>query len=162
VAVDATARPHLEGGDGAGFVTPSSASWACRSWPTSRRWRRAGSRDAGADAVSTTLSGYTPYSRQPRRGMLIWSSSWLLVCASRSSPKGASDAAEARQALERGAFAVVVGSAITRPQLITQRFVQALRRHAWMRLCPSGYWPWTWGTKLAAGLMDRRPSLAAA
>lgn len=36
--------------------------------------------------------------------------------------------AQARRCLELGAFAVVVGSAITRPHLITQRFVAALTR----------------------------------
>jgi N-acylglucosamine-6-phosphate 2-epimerase len=35
--------------------------------------------------------------------------------------------AQARRCLELGAFAVVVGSAITRPQCITRRFVAALR-----------------------------------
>ena len=34
---------------------------------------------------------------------------------------------QARRCLDLGAFAVVVGSAITRPQLITRRFVEALR-----------------------------------
>jgi N-acylglucosamine-6-phosphate 2-epimerase len=34
---------------------------------------------------------------------------------------------EARQALERGAFAVVVGSAITRPEVVTGWFLQALQ-----------------------------------
>jgi N-acylglucosamine-6-phosphate 2-epimerase len=33
---------------------------------------------------------------------------------------------EVKQAYEYGAFAVVVGSAITRPQLITKRFVNAI------------------------------------
>jgi len=35
--------------------------------------------------------------------------------------------AEAKKALEFGAFAVVVGSAITRPQLITRKFAEAMR-----------------------------------
>jgi N-acylglucosamine-6-phosphate 2-epimerase len=34
---------------------------------------------------------------------------------------------EARAALDAGAWAVVVGGAITRPQLITARFAAALR-----------------------------------
>jgi N-acylglucosamine-6-phosphate 2-epimerase len=32
----------------------------------------------------------------------------------------------AQKAMDLGAFAVVVGSAITRPQMITERFVQAI------------------------------------
>lgn len=35
---------------------------------------------------------------------------------------------KARQVLELGAFCVVVGSAITRPQVITRTFVQAIER----------------------------------
>jgi putative N-acetylmannosamine-6-phosphate epimerase len=34
---------------------------------------------------------------------------------------------EVRRALDLGAYAVVVGSAITRPQSITARFVQAIQ-----------------------------------
>jgi N-acylglucosamine-6-phosphate 2-epimerase len=36
---------------------------------------------------------------------------------------------EVREAFDRGAFAVVVGRAITEPQLITKRFVQATAKH---------------------------------
>lgn len=38
--------------------------------------------------------------------------------------------AQVQQALELGAYAVVVGSAITRPQLITGRFMAAIRKVA--------------------------------
>ncbi|MNL21944.1 putative N-acetylmannosamine-6-phosphate 2-epimerase [compost metagenome] len=84
----------------------------------------------GADVVGTTLSGYTPQS--PKQEGPDWR---LLDDLTRrlSIPvimEGRIwEPAEARQALERGAWAVVVGSAITRPQLITERFVKEMRRH---------------------------------
>lgn len=80
----------------------------------------------GADIVSTTLAGYTPYSRQ------LGTPDWTLMrelhaqrvpfCAEGriSSPT------HARTALELGAAFVVVGSAITRPDVITRWYVDAL------------------------------------
>lgn len=87
--------------------------------------------EAGADAVAPTLSGYTPQSpklegpdwdllqgliREVRIPVLMEGRIWH--------PE------EAKRALDLGAWAVVVGSAITRPQLIAARFVQEIRRHA--------------------------------
>jgi N-acylglucosamine-6-phosphate 2-epimerase len=83
--------------------------------------------DAGADMISTTLSGYTPYSPQ------IEEPDFELIetlARDASIPVFAEgriwSPAEASKALDLGAFAVIIGSAITRPQLITQRFVQAV------------------------------------
>lgn len=82
----------------------------------------------GADLVGTTLSGYTPQSPQQE------GPDWRLLLdlvAQASLPvimEGRIWAPEeARRALELGAFAVVVGSAITRPQLIAARFASAVR-----------------------------------
>ncbi|MDZ7269463.1 MAG: putative N-acetylmannosamine-6-phosphate 2-epimerase [candidate division KSB1 bacterium] len=89
---------------------------------------------AGADAVATTLSGYTPAtaqhaSKEQPDYALIASLSRAL-----SLPVIAEgriwEAAQARQAMAAGAFAVCVGSAITRPQLITRRFVAAIQNRA--------------------------------
>ncbi|MDQ8735172.1 N-acetylmannosamine-6-phosphate 2-epimerase [Paenibacillus sp. LHD-38] len=84
----------------------------------------------GVDFIGTTLSGYTPYSTQqegPDFDLLEQ------LCAKVSLPIVAEgriwtpeDAAKARNA---GASYVVVGSAITRPQLITARYVSALLTH---------------------------------
>ena len=82
---------------------------------------------AGADAVATTLYGFTPETAQFRA--VNWSLVERLVRELRvpviveghiSQPE------EVRQAFALGAFAVVVGSAITRPESITARFVKAL------------------------------------
>ena len=82
---------------------------------------------AGADVLSTTLSGYTPYSPQ-RAGPDLD----LVRRLSRISPVPViaegriATPEEAQAALDAGAFAVVVGGAITRPQQITKRFAEAL------------------------------------
>lgn len=82
---------------------------------------------AGADLIATTLSGYTPYTsleQGPDEHLIR-----ALVRETRAPivAEGKIDTpAAARRALECGSYAVVVGSAITRPQLITRRFVNAL------------------------------------
>jgi N-acylglucosamine-6-phosphate 2-epimerase len=83
--------------------------------------------DAGADFAAPTLSGYTDYSPQLDgpdydliRAMVTTLAIPVIAEGRIRTPQ------EARQALECGAAAVVVGSAITRPQIITANFVQAL------------------------------------
>jgi N-acylglucosamine-6-phosphate 2-epimerase len=81
---------------------------------------------AGADAVATTLYGYTAETVGNR------AVSWPLlqsILAHSTIPVIVEghiiDPAEAEKALSLGAHAVVVGSAITRPETITARFVKA-------------------------------------
>jgi putative N-acetylmannosamine-6-phosphate epimerase len=83
---------------------------------------------AGADFVAPTLSGYTPYSRQLAgpdfellRAMANALKTPILAEGRITTPE------DARMALVCGALAVVVGSAITRPQEITARFADQLR-----------------------------------
>ncbi|MCD6385175.1 N-acetylmannosamine-6-phosphate 2-epimerase [Candidatus Sumerlaeota bacterium] len=83
----------------------------------------------GFDLVATTLAGYTEYSKQtndkPALELvehLAQTLSIPVLAEGRiSTPE------QAAEALRRGAWAVVVGTAITRPQIITQCFVRALR-----------------------------------
>lgn len=84
---------------------------------------------AGADAVATTLYGFTPETAGARA--VNWEMVERLAKTLRipliveghiSQPE------EVRRALDLGAFAVVVGSAITRPESITARFVEAIQR----------------------------------
>lgn len=81
----------------------------------------------GADLISTTMSGYTPYSPQqagPDLELVRRLAARLtkpLVAEGRIwSP------AEAEEALQAGAEYVVVGGAITRPQFITQKYAERL------------------------------------
>lgn len=83
----------------------------------------------GFDLISTTLSGYTSdtaakvksgpdfqlmrdLSKQVKTPIIMEGRVW--------------EPGEVTQSFEAGAFAVVIGSAITRPHLITQRFCQAI------------------------------------
>lgn len=87
--------------------------------------------EAGADLVATTLAGYTPASPALDGPDLA-----LVRALARELPvpiiaEGHVWTPEqARATLDAGAFAVVVGSAITRPQLVTQRFVKAMHESA--------------------------------
>ncbi len=83
----------------------------------------------GAAAVATTLSGYTP-STARRSNEPDWELLTLLVLELKVPvilEGKVSRPAQARRAMELGAHAVVVGSAITRPRLITGEYVNALR-----------------------------------
>ncbi len=83
---------------------------------------------AGADLVATTLAGYTPRSHQIKGPDLD-----LVRDLARRSPVPVvaegriSTPEEARAALHAGAWAVVVGRAITMPEAITERFVRAVQ-----------------------------------
>ena len=84
--------------------------------------------DMGADLISTTLAGYTLESGEPTVGpdfellkklvdvlkkpVILEGRIWELE--------------DVRKAFRLGAHSVVIGSAITRPQLITKRFVEGI------------------------------------
>ncbi len=82
---------------------------------------------AGADLVSTTLSGYTDSSPQqagPDLELIAALAAQGIYPLAEGRIRTPEEAAEA---LRRGAYAVVVGGAITRPELLTARFAGALR-----------------------------------
>ena len=83
--------------------------------------------DAGADLVATTMSGYTPHS--PKLGgpdlILVRELAGRLAIPVVAEGR-INTPEEARAALHAGAWAVVVGRAITMPEAITERFVNAL------------------------------------
>jgi N-acylglucosamine-6-phosphate 2-epimerase len=85
--------------------------------------------DAGADLIGTTLAGYSgerPKTTGPDLELLE-----QIAAASLGLPLIAEgrvhSPAHARQALDSGAFAVVVGTAITHPATITGWFAEALK-----------------------------------
>ncbi|GER67913.1 putative N-acetylmannosamine-6-phosphate 2-epimerase [Weizmannia acidilactici] len=83
--------------------------------------------ELGADCLSTTLSGYTPYSPKqegPDFELLRKLSETLTIPV--FAEGRINTPMDAQKAFGLGAFAVVVGSAITRPQLITRKFVDAI------------------------------------
>lgn len=83
----------------------------------------------GADCVSTTLSGYTDYTPKlegPDFQLIERLAKKLSIPVFAegriNTPK------ELKRALELGAYAAVVGSVITRPQLITAKFAAAITK----------------------------------
>lgn len=85
--------------------------------------------EAGADMLSTTLSGYTPDTHDQAAGPDL--DLVARLAAQADVPVFAEGRihtpAQARDALGRGAFAVVVGTAITDPGFITQAFSSSIR-----------------------------------
>ena len=84
----------------------------------------------GFDFIGTTLVGYTDYTRD----LHIEENDFALlrsIIGAVTHPviaEGNIDTPEkAQEAIRLGSYAVVVGSAITRPQLITRRFAAAIR-----------------------------------
>ncbi|MGA9406878.1 MAG: N-acetylmannosamine-6-phosphate 2-epimerase [Bacteroidota bacterium] len=86
--------------------------------------------ELGADIVATTLSGYTQYTEERTDDFPDFNLIERLT-AEIDVPVIAEgriwSPSEAAHALKCGAYAVVVGSAITRPRVITQRFVEVLK-----------------------------------
>jgi N-acylglucosamine-6-phosphate 2-epimerase len=83
---------------------------------------------AGVDIIATTLVGYTPYSHPDSipdfeliEKLVRFSPIPVVVEGHVSTPS------EARLAFDLGAYAVVVGAAITQPQWITRQFVNAIQ-----------------------------------
>ena len=80
----------------------------------------------GADIISTTLAGYTLESGEPTEGpdyelleKLVKTVDKPVILEGRIW-----EPAEVKKAFDLGAHCVVIGSAITRPQLITKRFIE--------------------------------------
>lgn len=82
--------------------------------------------DLGVDIVSTTLSGYTTYTLDKNQDEpdfellkeLVKNLNCPIILEGRIW-----EPHQVRKAFELGAHSVVIGSAITRPQLITERFI---------------------------------------
>lgn len=134
IALDATARPRPGGQSLAALVTqireryPRQILMADVSTPDEAKTAEA----LGFDCVGPTLYGYT---RQTRGHRLPENDCRLLaeLVAAVSIPVIAEGNVEtpalAARCLALGAHAVVVGGAITRPQQITGRFVEAINAH---------------------------------
>jgi len=130
-AADATRRERPNGFTGAQFIAEMKQRWEIPVMAdVSTLEEGLAAETAGADLIGTTLAGYTPHTaRRYREDEPDWE---LLDALARQArvPVIAEGRIwtpeQARQALELGAFAVVVGTAITRPRVITRRFVDAM------------------------------------
>jgi N-acylglucosamine-6-phosphate 2-epimerase len=128
VAADATDRPRANGTTGPDFVSAACAELPGRivADVDSARAGRAAA-DAGAAAVATTLSGYTgaaaPRAGGPDVPLVAEMAEELGVPVLAEGRYGTPD--HVRAAFEAGAFAVVVGTAITDPGALTRRLAAA-------------------------------------
>ena len=128
VAIDATSRPRL---DGLSFAETTAAMHAegalvmadCGSYEDAKN-----AYDADADILSTTLAGYTgdrPQTEGPDLELLAEVVAAFpdrpVICEGRVHTP-----ADAAAALDAGAFAVIVGTAITHPTRITTWFTKAI------------------------------------
>lgn len=138
VAIDATHRPRFDDLNLEQFIHEIKSHFnLIVLGDISVREEAINAADWGMDGVSTTLAGYTPYS--PNYGrlgdippkdpdyQLIEELSKVIqipvICEGRvNTPE------KARLALEHGAHAVVVGTAITNPQKITELFNAKVRK----------------------------------
>lgn len=128
VAVDATLRPRPDGVSLAALVSelpvPVLADVDCLEAGVAAR-------EAGAAAVATTLAGYTGAGSTPSTPdiKLLEVLAAELDCPVFAEGRIATPE-QARAAFDAGAFAVVVGTAITDPVALTRDFAAAARRRA--------------------------------
>jgi N-acylglucosamine-6-phosphate 2-epimerase len=128
IAVDCTGRPRPDGRSTSQLVAAIRERQAVPIMgDVSTLEEAVAAARMGVDFVATTLAGYTPYSN----GSAGVDVNLIRAIAERVpvpviAEGGVWTPEEAAQAIEAGAWSVVVGGAITRPRLITQRFVAAL------------------------------------
>lgn len=130
IALDATSRPRPDGSQLSDLISRIKSQLGKLVWADVSNFEEGAQAAAfGADVVSTTLYGYTaetklPSDAPPNFDLLAQ------LCKELNTPVVLEGRvwtpAEVATAFELGVLAVVVGSAITRPQLITQRFVQVI------------------------------------
>jgi N-acylglucosamine-6-phosphate 2-epimerase len=128
IAIDSTSRPQPEDFTLEERIRLIHAQTSCPVMADIATYGEGqAAQEAGVDLVSTTLSGYTedsPSQEGPDFELLQKLVSTLkipVVAEGRiASPE------QAGRALQLGAFAVVVGTAITRPRWITERFVNRM------------------------------------
>lgn len=128
VAIDATQRPRPNGDTIAQQINAVHERGALVLADVSTLAEAQAAVELGADFVAPTLSGYTDYSPKLEGPdyALIQAMAQTLPVPTIGEGRIRTPY-EARLALDYGAAAVVVGSAITRPLTITEQFVKALK-----------------------------------
>ena len=127
IALDATLRPHANGLSAGELIAQVKIVGLPVMADISTCEEGIAAEEAGADIIATTMSGYTSYSRQldgpdfELISELVQEVHVPVIAEGRIwTPE------QARKAIDLGAHAVVVGTAITRPEIITERFVRVL------------------------------------
>jgi len=128
IAIDSTSRPHPDDLNLIERIQKIHDQTSCPVMADISTYEEGvTAQQAGADIVATTLSGYTeesPAKDSPDFELLQRLVSTLKVPVVAEGRIATPE--HALQALALGAFAVVVGSAITRPKWITAQFVRRL------------------------------------
>ena len=130
VAIDGTFRIR-EGLSGPEFIKEVKKRYGCLVLADIATYAEAKAcEEAGADCVSTTLNGYTPDTLQfhdgPNYDVLKECVAGLTVPVFAEGRYNTP--AEAGTAMELNAYAVISGTAITRPRVITQWFVNEIKK----------------------------------
>lgn len=130
IAIDGTFRER-EGLSGPEFIKEVKKRYGCLVLADIATFEEAKACEkAGADCISTTLNGYTPDTLQFHDGPNY---DVLKDCVNGLSVPVFAEGryntpVEAGKAMELGAFAVISGTAITRPRVITQWFVNEIKK----------------------------------
>lgn len=129
IAMDATARPRPDGRSVEEFFSEVREKYPEQVFMADCSCTEEGMRAAacGFDLVGTTMSGYTSYTKGtklPNFKMMeaLVKKSGVPVIAE----GGIWCTEDLKQAMNTGVHAAVVGSVITRPMLITKRYVEAI------------------------------------
>ncbi|MPM76812.1 putative N-acetylmannosamine-6-phosphate 2-epimerase [bioreactor metagenome] len=131
IALDATLRPHPESKSAADLIAEvKQQTGKLVLADIDTVYAGVAAAKAGADAVSTTLSGYTadsPKSAEPDFDLIQHLANCLEIPVIAEGRFWTVE--QVNQAFDLGAYAVVIGGAITRPQQITRRFVDHIHSH---------------------------------
>ena len=130
VAIDGTFRER-EGIDGPTFIKSVKEKYDCIVLADIATYDEAKACEAsGADAISTTLSGYTPETLSSVEGPNLFVLEEILkdVKIPVFAEGRFNTPADAQKAMEMGAYGVISGTAITRPRVITRWFVEAVEK----------------------------------
>lgn len=127
IALDCTQRPHPEPDLQALIAAIHEQTTCLVMADISTHAEGLAAADLGADMLSTTLSGYTPYSPQQKGPDIDLVARLAAVSRIPVIAEGRYHTPQqVTQALESGALSVVVGGAITRPRQITETYVEAI------------------------------------
>ena len=130
VAIDGTFRER-EGLTGPDFIREVKKRYGCVVLADIATYEEAKAcEEAGADCISTTLNGYTPdtllFNDGPNYDVLKDCVEGLTVPVFAEGRYNTP--VEAGKAMQIGAYAVISGTAITRPRVITQWFVNEINK----------------------------------
>lgn len=130
VAIDGTFRKR-EGLSGPEFINAVKQKYGCLVLADIATYDEAKAcAEQGADAISTTLCGYTPDTLSMVDGPNLYLLEMILkdVKIPVFAEGRYNTPADAQKAMEIGAYGVISGTALTRPRVITKWFVDAIEK----------------------------------